>query len=120
MNELQMKIIFYKKKLNLTNDDICASTNLPPTTISRICSGKTTNPKLGTLRSLANVFGCTLDDLMGLEGGVEPYYLDKQTGAIALEIKENAEFKKLLHIAKDLSSDDLQTLIGIINMIQKK
>ena len=120
MNELQMKIIFYKKKLNLTNDDICASTNLPPTTISRICSGKTTNPKLGTLRRLAKVFDCTLDDLMGLEGGVEPYYLDKKTGTLALELKDNTELKNLLDIAKDLSSADLQTLIGIVNMLKKK
>lgn len=119
MNELQMKIIYYKKKLNLTNDDISAVTGLPSATVSRLCTGKTKDPTLKTLKLLAKVFDCTVDDLMGLEGGVEPFYLDKQTGTIALAIKENPNLKNLFNVLKDLSNEDLQALIGIVRILQK-
>lgn len=119
MNELQMKVIYYKKKLGLKNEDISAMTGLPTTTISRICSGKTSNPKLGTIRLLANAFGCTMDDLMGLEGGVEPYYLDRKTGELAQALKENKELKVLFDAAKDLSAEDLQAVTGMINMLKR-
>ena len=119
MNELQMKIIYYKKKLNLTNEDISEKTGLPANTISRICTGKTQDPKLGTIKLLAEVFGCTVDDLMGLEGGVEPYYLDKKTGELAQALKENKELKVLFDAAKDLSVEELQTVTGMINMLKR-
>lgn len=119
MKELQMKIIFYKKSLNLTNDDISAVTGLPTATISRICTGKTADPKLGTLRLLAQAFNCSVDDLLGTADGVEPYYLDKQTGTLALALKEKPELKHLIELTKDLSPENLQTFIGVVNILLK-
>ena len=110
----------YKVQLDLTNAQIAIKTGLPENTIARICSGRTNNPKLSTLKLLAKAFDCTIDDLMGFEGGVEPYYLDKITGAIALKLKKNSDLKKLLDESKDLSQEDLQTLIGMVNMLKRK
>ena len=110
----------YKAQLDLTNLEIAEKTGLPENTIARICSGKTTAPTLSTLKLLAQVFNCSIDDLSGMNGGVEPYYLDKITGSIALAIKDNLDLKNLFNAAKDLTSEELQTLIGIINMIKRK
>jgi len=120
MNDIARIAKIYKAQLGLTNSDIAEKTGLPENTIARICAGRTSTPKLSTLKLLAKVFNCSIDDLSGTEGGVEPYYLDKTTGAIALSLKENIDLKNLFDVAKDLSSSDLQTLIGVINMILKK
>lgn len=118
MTELQMKIFFYKKKLKLTNDDISDLTGLPSATISRICTGKTKDPKLGTLKLLAKAFNCSIDDLMGNDDTVEPYYLDKQTAQLAQELKDNHELKVLLDSTRDLAPEDLKKITEMITMLQ--
>lgn len=123
MNELhvlQMNIIFYKKKLKLTNEDLSLRTGLPTATISRICSGKTKAPKYSTIKLIANALDCTVDDLIGNEDAVRPYYLDEKTGAIALAFKDNPELKDLFFALKDLPPEDLKVFIGMVNMIKRK
>lgn len=120
MNDIARIVKMYKVQLSMTNADIAEKTGLPENTIARICSGRTATPKLNTLRLLAKAFDCTIDDLSGSEEGVEPYYLDKKTGAIAQELKENSDLKILLDASKDLSPEELQTLIGMVNMLKRK
>jgi len=120
MNDIARIVKMYKVQLSMTNADIAEKTGLPENTIARICSGRTATPKLSTLRLLAKAFDCTIDDLSGSEEGVEPYYLDKKTGAIAQELKENSDLKFLFDASKDLPPEDLQTLIGMVNMLKRK
>lgn len=56
------KISEYKKSLNLTNDELAKLSGVPKGTLDKILSGVTKDPKLGTLKALAKVFKCTLDD----------------------------------------------------------
>ena len=93
MDILSKKIKHYKVQLNLTNADIAERTGLPENTIARICSGRTKDPKLTTLKLLAQAFECELDDLLGNEDAVQPYYLDKETGDLAQSLKDNKELK---------------------------
>lgn len=120
MSDIAKIIKVYKARLGMTNSDIAKKTGLPENTIARICAGRTAAPKLSTLKLLAQAFDCSIDDLSGADGGVEPYYLDKTTGAIAQELKDNADLKILLDATKDLSPEDLQTLIGMVNMLKRK
>ena len=119
LKELQMNLIFYKKKLGLTNEDISAKTGLPTATISRIISGKTKDPKHSTIKLIADALECTVDDLIGNKDAVRPYYLDDKTAALAKNLKDNAELKILLDEVSDLSSDDLKTLIGMVNILKR-
>ena len=120
MSDIARIVKMYKVQLELTNSDIAKITGLPENTIARICSGRVNSPKLSTLRLLAKAFDCTIDDLMGAEGGVEPYYLDKKTGELAQELKENSDLKVLLDASRHLSPEDIQTLIGMVNMLIRK
>lgn len=118
MDILAKKIKHYKVQLNLTNADLAEKTGLPENTIARICSGRTKDPKLGTLKLLANALGTDLDDLLDNENSVRPYYLDKNTGELAQKLKTNPELKNLFDVLKDLSTDDLQTFTGIVNILK--
>lgn len=120
MDGLAHKLKMYKAQMKMTNADIAAQTGLPENTIARICSGRTTNPKLPTLKAIADALGITLDELMDFEDGVEPYYLDKKTGALVQAIKDKAELINLLDLVKDLAADDLQTIIGMVNMLKRR
>ena len=119
MKELQMKLIYYKKKFGLKYKDISEKTGLPVDTISRIYTGKTKAPKLSTIKLIAEAFGCSVDDLVGNEDAVEPYYFDKKTAELAQNLKDNPELKILLNATRDLSPEDLKTVVNMVNMLKR-
>lgn len=69
------KIAEYKKKLGLTTEELSKRSGVPIGTLNKILSGQTKDPKLETLKSLARVFGCTLDDFDDIPKA-EPDYKD--------------------------------------------
>lgn len=116
-NELSMKIIYYKKKLKMTNQSLADKTGIPVGTISRIASGETKEPTLKNLRLIAQAFGCTIDDLQS-GGTVEPYYINEETAKMAQDIYENPDLKILFDASKKLSPEDIKAVIEVAKVIQ--
>lgn len=56
------KIAEYKKKLNLTTEELSERSGIPVGTLNKILSGATKDPKLETLKAIAKVLGLTLND----------------------------------------------------------
>jgi transcriptional regulator with XRE-family HTH domain len=74
------KIEEYKKKLGLTSAELAERAGIPKTTLDKILSGVTKDPKLETLKAIARVLGLTLDDFDDTESNKpeEPTYDDLQ------------------------------------------
>lgn len=51
-----------KKEKGLTNEELSQRSGVPLGTLSKITSGITKDPKLETLKSIAKVLDCSLDD----------------------------------------------------------
>ena len=51
-----------KRALNLTNQKIAEQTGITLSTLDKITSGVNTNPKLDTMKALARVLKCSIDD----------------------------------------------------------
>lgn len=51
-----------KRALNLTNQKIAEQTGITLSTLDKITSGMNTNPKLDTMKALARVLNCSIDD----------------------------------------------------------
>ena len=83
MNELQLRMYQYKTKLKLTNKEIAKRTGYSVATIDRIAAGKIKAPKLSTIRKIAEVFNCSVEDLAGQEKAVEPCFFAVVTASIA-------------------------------------
>lgn len=56
------KFNLYKKEKGLTNAQLADISGVPISTIEKISAGKTTNPKLDTVKALARALDRTLDD----------------------------------------------------------
>ena len=56
------KIAEYKKKLNLTTEELSFKSGVPVGTLNKILSGATKDPKLETLKAIASVLGLSLND----------------------------------------------------------
>jgi transcriptional regulator with XRE-family HTH domain len=54
----------------LTQMQLAAAAGITLSAVTQMEIGKVTNPRLGTLKALAGVLGCTLDELA--EGSGEP------------------------------------------------
>ena len=118
MENLSLKLNYYKKKFKLTNEKVAALAKIPVATVERISSGRTQNPNLKTLKALANIFECTLDDLIHLSDTSKPVYLDNEIEKIAMLINKDMQFKYLFNIILSLSNDNRQTVIALAERLK--
>ena len=58
-----------KKKSHMTNQQIAEKSNVPESTVARIFSGKTPNPTVTTVISMARAMGASPADLLSEEDG---------------------------------------------------
>jgi len=61
------KINRIRKQKHLTIEALSEKSNVPISTVKKICAGITTNPNLDTVIALARALDCTLDDLAATE-----------------------------------------------------
>ena len=118
MENLSLKLNYYKKRYKLTNEKVASLANIPVATVERISSGRTQNPNLKTLKALANIFECSLDDLINLRDASKPCYLDESTEKIVLLIQNDFTLKSLFNIVLHLSDDNRQTVIALAERLK--
>ncbi|MCM1296127.1 MAG: helix-turn-helix domain-containing protein [Muribaculaceae bacterium] len=113
MENLSLKMNYYKKKFKLTNEKISELSGLPVQTVERISSGRTQNPNLKTLRQLTKVFDCTLDDLINLTDAKTPVLLDEKTANLVEQCQKNESIKRLFEIVLNMDDTDIQAVVGL-------
>lgn len=113
MENLSLKMNYFKKKLKLTNEKIAEIAGLPVQTVERISSGRTQNPNLKTLKSLTKVFNCSLDDLINLTDAKTPVFLDESSMDFVEKLNKNKSIKRLFEIVSSMDDEDIQAVIGI-------
>lgn len=100
------KIEEYKRKLGLTSAELAERAGIPKTTLDKILSGVTKDPKLETLKAIARVLGLTLDDFDDTNNKTtrEPSYED---------------IKKLIaRNGKEMSQDEKMELIKMLSTLE--
>lgn len=70
------KIAEYKKKLGMTSEELSDLSGVPLGTLNKILNGTTKDPKLETLKALARVLECRLDDFDDMTVDDQPTYKD--------------------------------------------
>ena len=113
MENLSLKMNYFKKKLKLTNEKIAEIAGLPVQTVERISSGRTQNPNLKTLKSLTKVFNCSLDDLINLTDAKTPVFLDESSMDFVEKLNKNSSIKRLFEIVSSMDDEDVQAVIGV-------
>lgn len=108
-----------RKLKGYTLKELAKLTQIPHSTISKIFAGFNKNPSLSSLKKIARVLECCVDDFINHEIETNSaYYKDKQIYKISQEIYKNEKLKILLDVSKDLSQDDIQAVIEIAKRIQ--
>ncbi len=94
------------KSQKLTIAQLAELSNIPEDTIKSIRSGKTKNPGIQTLISLANAMHCSIDELVGrdLSNSEEAEFISSWR-------KLNNHGKKLIQAIADIEDSDKQQII---------
>lgn len=98
------KISELKKKMGLTTEELSKLSGVPKGTLDKILSGITKDPKLETLRALARVLNCSLDDFN------DDNNLSKNN------ISDDEPNNNLLHKYNSLDSKGKHTVNTILNV----
>lgn len=101
-----------KKKSHMTNQQIAEKSNIPESTVARIFSGKTPNPTMATVISMARAMGGSAADLLndGEDKDAEEYTLDESAeipsasddkASAVPELAENASPARIALLSDD-------------------
>lgn len=92
------KIAEYKKKLNLTTEELSERSGVPVGTLNKILSGATKDPKLETMKAIARVLGLTLNDFDDKPATIAAH--KDGENFTPEEMEKIEEYKKLLIAAR--------------------
>lgn len=99
--------------------DVARLSGIPYTTIDGLYKKGDENTKLSTLRKLAALIGCTIDELT--DGNIDSgYYLDPAAAKMAQELYDNPGMRILFDAAKNVSAEDLKAAAELIARMKKK
>jgi transcriptional regulator with XRE-family HTH domain len=104
-----------KKERGLTNSQLSELSGVPLGTLDKITSGKTTDPKLDTVRALAKALGCTLDDFDDSNRNE----CDKITDLSKGNLTAKKELGKQIKFYRQKSKLTQQSLADLLNLKNK-
>ena len=107
--ELGEMVSRYRKDAGMTIDELSAASGVPKGTLNKIIAGTTKSPTLDTVRALADALGKKLEDF---DDG-----LQKKQPAPTNEGELNAEDKRLLMMIHNLSPENRERIVAIIEAL---
>jgi DNA-binding Xre family transcriptional regulator len=118
MSALKLKEIM--KDRDIGNKELAERSGVPLGTLNKILYGETPNPGLETMRALATVLDCTLDDFVE-KPGHSSYVgtLDQETLDYLDELKNKPGMRTLFSAAKGVSKADLELVAEMIKRMKK-
>lgn len=128
----------FRQEKNMSMDEFAKLANLSKPYISMLeknknsRNGKPIVPSVMTLKKVSKVLNISFDDLIKMldsgqeislsETPTEPigYYSDPETAEMAEELRTNPDRRILFDASKDLSKDDIDTVLKIIDGLKAR
>lgn len=111
------KLNSLKEAKGLTIREISDLSGVPESSLSKIFAGLNDNPTVDTLKKIAKVLNCIVDDFL-VPDDEKTYYSDRQTAQLAQEMFDNPELRVLMDASKLLDVSDLNAVIEIVKRIK--
>lgn len=115
-----------RQQLGLSAEDVAKIMGVSPSTIYRYESKNIVNMGIDKLQPIANALQTTASYLMGLtdsplpiKGNNDSYYLEPEVAQLAQSIYDRPEMKVLFDATKDVSKEDLDFIINMLERMKK-
>lgn len=99
---------------------LCADLGFKYTTLTDWLKGNT-YPRIDKIEMMANYFGVEKSDLIEDKSDInEPYYIDPEVSEYAQAVKDNPNLRILFDASKDMSKDDIDFVVNMIEGLKKR
>lgn len=113
------KLKMLKDAKKMTIKQVADQAGLAEGVAAKIFAGLNDNPTIDTLRRIANVLDCIVDDFLISDNEENsPYYHDRETSRIAQEIFEDDQKRILLDATRHLKPEAIDAVINIVEQMK--
>lgn len=113
------KLKMLKDAKKMTIKQVADQAGLAEGVAAKIFAGLNDNPIIDTLRRIANVLDCIVDDFLISDNEENsPYYHDRETNRIAQEIFEDDQKRILLDATRHLKPEAIDAVINIVEQMK--
>lgn len=113
------KLKMLKDAKKMTIKQVADQAGLAEGVAAKIFAGLNDNPTIDTLRRIANVLDCIVDDFLISDNEENsPYYHDRETNRIAQEIFEDDQKRILLDATRHLKPEAIDAVINIVEQMK--
>lgn len=105
-----------RKDRGLSQIELAAKLSVSPGLIGMYETGNR-KPSFEMLEAIGDYFNVSTDYLRGKESGSE-YYLDPEVARLAQDLKDNPDIKVLFDASRNLSKEDIQFVIDMIERMK--
>ena len=103
-----------------TQADLVADLKLNKSTVSTWVNG-TKMPRMNKIEQLAHYFGVEKSDLIEDKSDVnDSYYIDPEVAEYTNKLKDNPNMRLLFDAAEDMSKDDIDFVVDLIDKLKKR
>lgn len=117
------KLKNYRKNMSLSQKEFGQKIGVAESTVSLYESNKRF-PDADTLKKISSLFGVSIDYLLGNSPDPSPesggYYTDPDVAQITEELRTDPDKRILFDATKDLSKDDINTVLKIIEGLKAR
>lgn len=118
MSEMGKRIRDLRIAKGLTQEQLGDIVGLQKSAIAKYENGKTENMKRSVIQLMADALGVSPSYLMGFEDDA-PYYIDSEAAEYAKEIANREDLKILFDATRDVSKEDLEVIIRMIEGLKR-
>lgn len=112
-----------RKELGLTLEEVANKVGVSKSTVKKWESGYIKNMRRDNMALLADALHISPMDLLNDDSRVNDtpgYYTDPETAELAEELRTNPDRRILFDASKDLSKDDIDTVLKIIDGLKAR
>lgn len=112
---------YYMKLYDKSRREVAADLNISYTTFTSWLKG-TNYPRIDKIEKLANYFRINKADLIEdkYKDSSDGYYTDPEIAELAEELRTNPEYRILFDASKDLTKEDVNTVLKIIEGLKAR
>lgn len=107
-----------KKESGMTNEQVAEASGVPVSTVEKIFSGYTADPKLETVRKILTCMGYTLDDLDPPEEG-SPRAIAIELNQYLEELRTRPEMRMLFKTFKGTTKEEVEQVVRMVEQFKK-
>lgn len=117
-NQFARMLKYYLMLNKKTQSDLVKDLGYEKSTVSNWCSG-TRVPKLDVIIDIADYLHVKSGDLIE-DNRDSGYYIDPDVAEIANTLKERPEMKVLFDASRDVSKEDIDTVVKMIDILKSR